>query len=140
MCWSNKIKLSIIFTISTLFLTLSCCPSSNYLWVKVNKSAFIPDSVEVNIDGLIEGGIKICTAGQRYYKKSSVQGGGNNSFDGFYIPARLMISKYGSYVMFVKNNMIKVIGTGRKTGYDGHNKTTVELVATENYITLSMVN
>ena len=46
------------------------CYSSDYINVKVKKSAFIADCYEINRDSLITGAIRISTMGQRYYYKS----------------------------------------------------------------------
>ena len=62
------------------------CSSSEYICFKVKKSELMPDSLELGMDSLIVGGLKICKMAQRYYSKPLEMGGGGNSFVGFTIP------------------------------------------------------
>ncbi len=43
------------------------CSSSEYICVKVKKSELMPDSLELSMDSLIVGELKICKMAQRYY-------------------------------------------------------------------------
>ena len=66
---SHVIKLSIVSLCIILGLTLTSCCSSDYFYVKVKKSALMPDAIEINRDSLIVGGYKICSLAKRYYYK-----------------------------------------------------------------------
>ena len=128
-----KIIKGLLLFVLPIVLLYGCC-QTDFVTVKVRKSAFIPDKFEINRDSLIEGGIRICKMGQRYYHKPEVKGGGGNSFIGFAIPPHLAETKFGVYIMSVKNNMIKVVGKGKIIGYDGMGPAEVEFVSNPNFI------
>ena len=127
----------IFFLFSILILG---CRDSNYITVKVRKSAFIPDSYELNRDSLITNGIIICKKGQRYYHKPKFKGGGGNSFEGFTIPPYLDTTAYGYYTMSVNKNSIKVVGIGKNLGYDNYRPMRVELICGKSRIVSTVIN
>ena len=129
-----KILRNFILILFSSLVVFYGCTSSDYTLVKVHKSVFIPDSIEVNRTNLITGGIKICTLGQRYYHRSLLLGGGARTFTGFAIPPGLAETEYGYYVMAIKNNLIRITGKGKTTGYDGQNPAEVELIASPDEI------
>lgn len=85
----NFKKVFSVFTIVSLGIAIISCSSSEYICFKVKKSELMPDSIELSIDSLIVGGLKICKMAQRYYSKPIILGGGDNSFTYFAIPPYL---------------------------------------------------
>lgn len=136
---STKIITKTILLISLSILLYSCC-SSNYINVKVRKSAFIPDTYELNRDSLITGGIVICKKAQRYFHKPKIKGGGENSFIGFFIPPYLDTTSYGVYQMSVNKKLIKIIGIGKSIGYDNYRPMHIEIIASPNNILSTNIN
>ena len=137
---SKIIKLSLASVFIILGLTLTSCCSSDYICVKVKKSALIPDSYELNRDSLLVGGLRICNMAQRFYNKSTSLSGGGKSFFGFSIPAHLAKTEYGGYTAIVQNSKIDVFCTGWLTGVDEINPMKLEFVVTSSSITASILN
>lgn len=129
-----NIILKAIITSTLFFLFIYSCNSFDYITVKVRKSAFIPDSVEVNRDSLISGAIRICKMGQRYYHKKFIEGGGENSFVGFSISERYHTTNFGFYTMAVKKDLIKINGKGKLKGYNKYEQMEVECIASADNI------
>lgn len=124
-----------------LALLIYGCSSVDYICVKVKKSAFIPDNYEINRDSLITGGIKICKMGQRYFHKPVINGGGGETFINYTIPPRMAENEFGTYIMSVKINMIKIIGKGKIIGYDGIGPAEVEFIANSDHIvSMTIIN
>ena len=94
---SNTIKLSFVSVFIILGITFTNCSSSEYICFKVKKSELMPDSLELGLDSLIVGGLKISKMAQRYYSKPLTMGGGGNSFTGFTIPVNLIHTEFGTY-------------------------------------------
>ncbi len=137
---SNIIKLSLASALIILSLTLTSCCSSDYICVKVKKSALIPDSYELNRDSLIVGGLRICNMAQRYYYKPISKGGGGLSFTGFTIPPHLVKTEYGEYTAMVQNSKINVYCTGWLTGVDEINPMKLEFTVTSTSINSIIFN
>ena len=137
----NIIKLFLAFiTIIIGFTLISCC-SSDYIYVKVKKSALMPDTYELDRDSLIVGGIRICNLAQRYYYKPVVAGGGGHSFTGFFIPPHFVKTDYGEYALSsVQHSMIMVSGKGLLTGFDEINPMEVEFTITSKGISTAIIN
>ena len=112
-----------------IFIFISSCEDSEYVNIKVKKSAFQPDKFELDRDSLLTNGIRICTSAQRYYHKSIFIGGGGNDFIGYAIPAHLRETSYGNYTITFKDVQMKVTGVGKIIGYDGINNARVEFIA-----------
>lgn len=100
-----------VFIIVSLGIAIMSCSSSEYICVKVKKSELMPDSLELSMDSLIVGGLKICKMAQRYYSKPLLMGGGGNSFAGFTIPVHLIATEFGTYIATVEPASVTVIGT-----------------------------
>jgi len=115
---SNIIKLSFASVCIIMGFTLTNCCSSDYVWVKVQRSALIPDTYELNRDSLIVGGMRICKIAQRYYHKPISIGGGGGVFTGFAIPPHIVKTEYGQYAIMVKTGKAIVTGTGMLKGFD----------------------
>lgn len=92
-------------------IALISCSSSEYICFKVKKSELIPDSLELGLDSLIVGGLKISKMAQRYYSKPLSMGGGGNSFTGFTIPVHLITTEFGTYSATIGSASMTVIGT-----------------------------
>ena len=138
---SHIIKLSLASVCIVLGFTLISCCSTDYIYVKVNKSALIPDSYELNRDSLVVGGIRICKMAQRFYYKPLSLGGGGLSFTGFFIPPHLVKTEYGVYALSsVKHNKIEVNSKGVLTGFDEINPMKVEFVVTSTSINSIIFN
>jgi hypothetical protein len=118
-----------IIYILFILIIVSSCEDSDYVNIKVKKSAFMADKYELERDSLITNGIRICTSAQRFYHKSTFIGGGGNSFIGYSIPAHLRETSYGNYSITIKDVEMKVIGVGKIIGYDGINNSQVEFIA-----------
>lgn len=108
-----KIILSVSIIVFIGMLNISCS-SSEYVCFKVKKSELMPDSLELGMDSLIVGGLKIATMAQRYYNKPISIGGGGNSFTGFTIPVHLIATEFGTYTATVGSEVIVIIGTNYK--------------------------
>ena len=137
---SNIIKLALASVCIILGITLFSCCSSDYFYIKVDKSALMPDACELDRDSLIVGGLRICNMAQRYYYKPLYLGGGNLSFTGFFIPPHLSKTDYGEYTISVQNSMIKVSGKGDVTGVDGSNPIKVEFVTSKSSTSIAVIN
>jgi len=137
---SNIIKLALTSVCIIFGLTLISCCSSDYIYVKVDKSALMPDACELNRDSLIIGGLKICYMAQKYYYKPADKGGGGLSFTGFFIPPHLVKTEYGEYALFVQHRKIKVYCKGVLTGVDKINPMKVEFVVTPSGIGTAIIN
>jgi len=111
---SNNFKLSLVFVFIILGITSTSCSSSEYICFKVKKSELMPDSLELGLDSLIVGGLKICKMAQRYYSKPLTMGGGGNSFTGFTIPPYLIATEFGTYIATVGPAMITVTGVSNQ--------------------------
>lgn len=98
------------FTIIFLGIAIMSCSSSEYICFKVKKSELMPDSLELGMDSLLVGGLKIATMAQRYYNKPLTIGGGGNSFKGFTIPVHLISTEFGTYTTDITPSIITVIG------------------------------
>ena len=107
---SNNFKLSLVFVFIILGITSTSCSSSEYICFKVKKSELMPDSLELSIDSLIVGGLKISKMAQRYYSKPITLGGGGNSFTGFTIPPYLFSTKFGTYTATIASTMMTLVG------------------------------
>ena len=90
------------------------CSSSEYICFKVKKSELMPDSLELGMDSLIVGGLKICKMAQRYYSKPLEMGGGGNSFVGFTIPVHLFDTEFGTYTATVAPSQTVIIGVSKQ--------------------------
>jgi hypothetical protein len=86
-----------VFTIISLGIAIMSCSSSEYICFKVKKSELMPDSLELGLDSLIVGGLKLATLAQRYCSKPVTMGGGGNSFAGFVVPTNLQKTANGIY-------------------------------------------
>ena len=86
------------------------CSSSEYICFKVKKSELLPDSLELGMDSLLVGGLKIGKMAQRYYSKPLSMGGGGNSFTGFTIPVHLISQELCTYTADVQPSIITVTG------------------------------
>jgi len=133
-----KNKFLIVFIISFIFTAE--CLHPEYIDVKVKNSAILPDDIESHRRNLIEGAIKICTNGQRFYATPYVKGGGQNSFIGFSIPSRLDSTDYGYYKLEIKPKILKVLGFGYLVGEDGTNPIMMNIVATPNHLATTVNN
>ena len=110
---SNTIKLSLVSVFIILGITFTNCSSSEYICFKVKKSELMPDSLELSLDSLIVGGLKLATLAQRYYSKPVTMGGGGNSFAGFVVPVNLISTANGTYCA-VPNGAIDCIIVGAR--------------------------
>ena len=111
---SNTIKLSFVSVFIILGITFTNCSSSEYICFKVKKSELMPDSLELGLDSLIVGGLKICKMAQRYYSKTITLGGGGNSFTGFTIPTYLIATEFGVYAATVGPFQIVLVGANKE--------------------------
>ena len=137
----SKFKKLLLVSSGILFFILAGCCSSDYIWVKVQKSVLIPDSYELNRDSLIVGGIRICKMAQRFYNKSVLLDGGGNSFTGFAIPPYLVKTQYGNYSLaYVKDKSIRITCNGNVKGFDQLNPMKVEFVVNSNTISAVVLN
>lgn len=137
---SNIIKLSLVSIFIIIGITLTGC-SSDYYYIKVDKSALEPDAIEINRDSLIVEGLKICYLAQRYYYKPAHLGGGGLSFYAFYIPPHLIKTDYGNYsVSAIENNRVTISAEGVQTGVDGINPIKAEFVVTKSGTSVSVFN
>lgn len=135
--FSNAVRIFLAVIFSLIFFKCS----SDYIYVKVKKSELLADSYELNRDSLIVGGMKICKMAQRYYYRPVERGGGNLSFVGFAIPAHLMKSEYGQYILSsVKPKMITLTGSGVTKGVDQTNPMKVEFFVQSATISTTIAN
>jgi len=138
---SNIIKLSLAIVSILLVLAITSCCSSDYIYVKVKKSALLPDAREINRDSLIVGGYKICSLAQRYYYKPAHMGGGGLSFYAFSIPPHLVKTNYAKYsVSAVENSRITISAEGVQIGVDGINPIKAKFIANKNTTSVSVFN
>jgi hypothetical protein len=138
---SNIIKLSFISVFVIIGITLISCCSSDYICIKVDRSALGPDAIEINRDSLIVGGYKIGSLAQRYYYKPAHLGGGGLSFYAFYIPPHLAKTDYGKYsVSAVENSKVTISAEGIQTGVDGINPIKAEFIVTKSSTSVSVFN
>ncbi len=135
----SKIKISYLSILLILLLSIIGCSSSNYVNVNVKKSAFLPDTAELNRDSLITGAIRICKMGQRYYNKPMVKGGGENSFIGFTIPSHLHTTDFGTYIMKTKGQTIEVTGIGYLPGVNKREYMKVKFIAAPDAIISTII-
>ena len=126
--------------IFSFLIYIFLCARPDYILVKVRKSAFIPDTYELKRDSLITGAIKICSIAQRYYHKSRLKGGGENSFIGFCIPTYLDTTSYGIYQVSVQKKVIKILAIGNVIGYDNYRPMEVELIASPDNILATAIH
>jgi len=110
----STLTLLSLFLAASLSLTLITCSSSEYIYIKVKKSALMPDSNELSMDSLIVGGIKIGKMAQRYYNKTIELGGGGNSFTGFTIPVYLIDTEFGTYTATVAPVTMLIVGLSKQ--------------------------
>jgi len=110
----STLTLLSLFLAASLSLTLITCSSSEYIYIKVKKSALMPDSNELSMDSLIVGGIKIGKMAQRYYNKTIELGGGGNSFTGFTIPEYLIDTEFGTYTATVAPVTMLIVGLSKQ--------------------------
>jgi hypothetical protein len=103
-----------VFIIVSLGIAIISCSSSEYICVKVKKSELVPDSLELSMDSLIVGGLKISKMAQRYYSKPLSMGGGGNSFTGFTIPPYLFSTEFGTYTATVASVTMTIVGLSRQ--------------------------
>ena len=111
---SNTIKLSFVSVFIILGITFTSCSSSEYICFKVKKSELMPDSLELSMDSLIVGGLKISKMAQRYYSKPLTMGGGGNSFTGFTIPVNLIHTEFGVYIATVEPFQMVLVGANKE--------------------------
>ncbi len=137
---SNIIKLSLASVCIVLGFTLTSCCSSDYIYVKVKKSALIPDSYELNRDSLVVDGFRICNVAQRFYNKPVSLGGGGLSFTGFTIPPHLVKTEYGGYTAMVQHSKITLYCKGMLTGFDEINPMKLVFITTSTSITIAILN
>jgi hypothetical protein len=113
----TKKYLKIIFSVLLIFsfgISIMSCSSSEYICFKVKKSELMPDSLELGMDSLIVGGLKICKMAQRYYSKPLEMGGGGNSFVGFTIPIHLMATEFGTYTATAGTVSTVIMGVSKQ--------------------------
>ncbi len=138
---SNIIKLSLASIFIILGITFTSCCSADYVYIKVNKSALLPDAIEINRDSLIVEGFKICYLAQRYYYKPTYLGGGGLSFYAFYIPPHLAKTDYGIYsVSAVESSRITISAEGVQIGVDGINPIKAEFIVNKSTVSAAVFN
>lgn len=137
---SNIIKLSLASVCMLMGFTLTSCCSSDYIWVKVQRSVLIPDSYELNRDSLIVGGLRICKMAQRYCDKPAELGGGGGVFTGFFLSPRFQKTEYGQYIIIVKPGTVLITCTGMLMGFDEFTPMKVAFTVTPRAISSAILN
>ena len=82
--------------------------------VLVGILLFQHNSVEEKRDLVINESLHIAQLAQQYYLKPSSLAGGNNSFDGWDIPAQFSTGANGSYTALVNPTLVEITGTGNE--------------------------
>ncbi len=138
---SNIIKLSLACIFIILGISFASCCYSDYVYIKVDKTALGPDTIEINRDSLLVDGFKICYLAQRYYYKPINLGGGGLSFYAFDIPPYLSKTDYGKYsVSAVENNRVTISAEGVEIGVDGINPVKAEFIVNKNTVSVAVFN
>ena len=88
--------------------------------VIVGMNLFHANAVEANRNALDSDLLSIATMSQTYYKKTSVQGGGNKNFSGFVIPNQMEANENGEYsIVYLRSNQAMFQGVGKETAEIG---------------------
>jgi hypothetical protein len=75
---------------------------------------FRANAIENKRDLVLNESISIATNAQAYYKKPTILGGGNGSFDGWDVPNQLKITASGNFTANVQSNIVTLTGTGNE--------------------------
>jgi len=138
---SKVIKLSLTSIFITIGITFTSCCSSDYVYIKVDKTALGLDAIEIDRDSLLVDGFKICYLAQRYYYKPTNLGGGGLSFYAFDIPPYLAETDYGKYsVSALENNRVTISAEGVEMGVDGINPIKAEFIVNKNTVSVAVFN
>lgn len=76
----------------------------------------------------------------QYYRKTTIMGGGNNSFTGWTIPSALDTTENGTYTATVGSQTITIVGTGFEKGNDGTTNVKATAVVTITGISITIDN
>lgn len=88
--------------------------------VIIGMNLFHVNAVEANRNGITNDLLTIANLSQAYYKKPDNLAGGNNSFEGFDIPARFKQNENGTYsTLYARTDQALFEGVGRESAEMG---------------------
>ena len=112
--------------------------------------ATITDSIGDNItmatekgnrDAVVSDLMNLGVLAQQYFKKPTELGGGNNTFNGFTIPANLRSTSNGEYKMVsISPESVTLTGIGEAIGNNGFRRVRVTIIINSNEISTTINN